>query len=122
MSLKFLAKKSWHTTNLKNVEKVWIAEQKADEETKKLGELQKQIQEERQIQELRALQAASGQTIKHLDTSMDWMYEGPSAQAQQMHQQSSEDYLLGKIFKPQEKVAGLSDDAFKSSNIFKYYS
>ncbi|GAB9472823.1 hypothetical protein Gpo141_00009989, partial [Globisporangium polare] len=26
MSLAFLAKKSWHTANLRNVEKVWIAE------------------------------------------------------------------------------------------------
>lgn len=111
MSLAFLAKKSWHTTNLKNVEKVWIAEQKADDETKKTAELQKQIQEERQIQELRQLQSASGQIIKHVDTSMDWMYEGPASQIQQL--QNSEDFLLGKTFKPQEKIAGISDDAYK---------
>ncbi len=36
MSLKFLAKKSWHTTNLKNVEQVWIAEQKSEEERRKV--------------------------------------------------------------------------------------
>lgn len=37
-------------TNLRNVEKVWIAEQKADAEAKKMAELKKQIAEERQLQ------------------------------------------------------------------------
>lgn len=96
MSLKFLAKKSWHTTNLSNVEKVWIAEQNAEKEKKKLAELQKQINEERQIQELRELQVASGQIVKTVDTTLDWMYEGPAGQAEQ----SAEEYLLGKIYKP----------------------
>ena len=97
MSLKFLAKKGWHTTNIKNVEKVWIAEEKASKETKKMAELQKQIQEERQIQELRELQAASGHAVKHTDSTMDWMYEGPAAQSAL----STEEFLLGKIYKPQ---------------------
>lgn len=101
MSLKFLAKKSWHTTNLDNVEKVWIQEQKAKEESRRMAELQKQITEERQIQELRQLQAASGQAVKTVDTTLDWMYEGPSAQKEQ----STEEYLLGKIYKPQETGA-----------------
>ena len=43
MSLAFLAKKSWHTANLKNVEKVWIAEQQHKQEEKRLAELKKQI-------------------------------------------------------------------------------
>lgn len=98
MSLKFLSKKSWNTTNIKNVEKVWIAEQNAEKEKKKLAELQKQINEERQIRELRELQVASGQAVKTVDTSLDWMYEGPAAQ----QAQSSEEYLLGKIYKPQD--------------------
>lgn len=102
MSLKFLAKKSWHTTNLSNVEKVWIQEQKAAEENKRMGDLQKQIQEERQIQELRQLQVANGHSVKAVDTTLDWMYEGPSAQQQE---QTSEEYLLGKIYKPTENPA-----------------
>ena len=61
-----------------------------------LAELQKQIQEERQIQELRELQVASGQVVRNTDTTMDWMYEGPAAQQQQF----GEDYLLGKVYKP----------------------
>ncbi len=66
-------------------------------------ELQKQIQEERQIQELRELQVASGQNVRNTDTTMDWMYEGPAAQSQQ----TTEEFLLGKIYKPQD--AGTKD-------------
>eukprot|EP01035_Chromulina_nebulosa_P007177 gene7177-9691_t len=98
--LSFLSKKGFHTSNLKNLERVWAAEKKADEEKAKLAEYQKQINEERQIQELRQLQVASGQVVKTVDTTLDWMYEGPSAGIQA--QQSSEEYLLGKIYKPQE--------------------
>ncbi len=106
MALAFLAKKSWHTTNLKNVEKVWIAEKRAEDEVKKLAELQKQILEERQIQELRELQAKSGQVVKHVDNSMDWMYEGPASQMQQ--QQNTEEYLLGKVYKPKHETKELN--------------
>ena len=62
--LSFLGKKSWHTSNIDNVEKVWLAEQKADQEKKKVAELQKQISEERQIQELRQLQVQTGHSVK----------------------------------------------------------
>lgn len=76
---------------------MWIAEQKADEEKKKLAELQKQIMEERQIQELRQLQVASGQSVKTTDTSMDWMYEGPAGHSMQQQQKATDEYLLGMI-------------------------
>jgi hypothetical protein len=69
-----------------------------------VAELQKQILEERQIQELRQLQAASGMAVKNLDSTMDWMYEGPSAQ----QQQSAEEFLLGKVYKPPAEGAGSS--------------
>jgi hypothetical protein len=61
------------------------------------------LEEERQIQELRQLQAAaSGSNVKHVDTTMDWMYEGPAAANAAKQQALSEEYLLGKIYKPQE--------------------
>ena len=75
---------------------MWLAEQKAEEEQKRLAELQKQLQEERQILELRQLQAAHGQVTKTIDNSLDWMYEGPMSASQK--QQSSEEFLLGKIY------------------------
>lgn len=107
MSLAFLSKKSWHTTNVKNVEKVWIAEQKAEAEAKALAELQKQLTEERQLQELRQLQAQHGHVSKEVDNSLDWMYQGPSAQTQ--HRESAEEYLLGKVY------SGKSSAAIKES-------
>ena len=90
-------KKSWHTKNLNNVETVWAAEQKDAKEKKAIAEFEKQIREERQINELRALQASSGNAVKIVDNSLDWMYEGPSGFAAK--KESSEEYLLGKIFK-----------------------
>ena len=56
MSLSFLSKKTWHTTNLKNVEQVWLAERKQEEEQKKLEMWKKAREEERQKAELRELQ------------------------------------------------------------------
>lgn len=44
---------------------------------------------------------ASGQVVKTVDTTLDWMYEGPAAQSEQ----STEEYLLGKIYKPKESQA-----------------
>ena len=86
-----------------------MAEQKAEQEEKKLAELQKQLDEERQIQELRRLQAAQGQDVKNLDNSMDWMYEGPQASSARQQSQQSEEYLLGKIYKaPDAKTFDLS--------------
>lgn len=95
--LSFLSKKSWHTSNLKNIEEVWVAERKKDSEVKKIAELQKQVIEERQIQELRQLQVQSGQVVKTVDTSLDWMYEGPAGYSQD---KSTEEYLLGKTYEP----------------------
>ncbi|TDH65889.1 hypothetical protein CCR75_006275 [Bremia lactucae] len=93
MSLAFLSKKSWHTANLRNVEKVWIAEQKHAAEEKKVEELRKNIEEERQLQELRQLQAAHGDKSAAMER-VEWMYEGPSASGEKI----AEEYLLGKEY------------------------
>jgi hypothetical protein len=50
--LAFLSKKSWHTKNKVNQEKVWIAEQQKEQETAKASELAKEIQQERENEEL----------------------------------------------------------------------
>jgi hypothetical protein len=108
MSLAFLAKKTWHTSNLKNVEKVWIAEQKHAKEQQRLNELKKQIEEERQVQELRELQSSLGNKSTVV-AKVDWMYDGPMAS----NAESTEEYLLGK------KYAGSKDpddDSTKISN------
>ncbi len=66
MSLAFLSKKSFHTSTIKNVEKVWIAEQKAAEEKKRMNELQKQLTEERQVMELKQLQKDAGMLMDNM--------------------------------------------------------
>ncbi|KAL0590414.1 hypothetical protein ABG067_001660 [Albugo candida] len=104
MSLAFLAKKSWHTANLRNVEKVWIAEQKHAAEGKKLDELRKNIEEERQLQELRELQAAHGDKKAAIER-VEWMYEAPMVQ----QEKSTEEYLLGKKLKSEASGQQLSE-------------
>lgn len=45
-------KKSWHPQTLRNVEKVWKAEQKAEAETKKIEQLRRELEEERAREEM----------------------------------------------------------------------
>ena len=73
--LAFLGKKSWHTKNIKNVEKVWIAEQKDEAEKKAMADLEKQIREEREINVLWQMQVDAGLKKKGTE-KLDWMYEG----------------------------------------------
>ena len=51
--------------------------------------------EERQIQELRQLQVAHGQQVKTVDSTLDWMYQGPAGHDALVKQQTTEEYLLG---------------------------
>jgi hypothetical protein len=59
------------------------------------------------------LQVASGQVVKNVDTSLDWMYEGPAAQSEQ----STEEYLLGKIFKPKDNSTNQLKEIGKEMNV-----
>ena len=49
-TLSFLKKKGFNPANFKNQEAVWLAEQAAEAERKKVAELQKQLDEERQVE------------------------------------------------------------------------
>jgi hypothetical protein len=83
-------KKSWHTQTLQNIEKVWKAELQAEEEKRKTGILKKEKEKERQLEELQRTYEDAG--FKKRGERLDWMYQGPSAQARDL----SEEYLLGK--------------------------
>jgi N-terminal domain of CBF1 interacting co-repressor CIR/Pre-mRNA splicing factor len=102
--LAFLSKKSWHTKNLNNQEKVWVAEERKKAEARKTQELQKQIQQELEQQELDAI---AGRTIRR-DRGIDWMYEhGPTSETARMDsEKKSEEYLLGKEFVPEGAPKG----------------
>ena len=70
--LSFLAKKSWHPKNLKNVQKVARVEKEKRDEEKKMLELKKQIEEERQAMEYRKMQEANGGKVQ--SRRLEWMY------------------------------------------------
>eukprot|EP00698_Gefionella_okellyi_P007543 TRINITY_DN1851_c1_g2_i1.p1 TRINITY_DN1851_c1_g2~~TRINITY_DN1851_c1_g2_i1.p1 ORF type:complete len:403 (+),score=77.21 TRINITY_DN1851_c1_g2_i1:30-1238(+) len=97
-ALKFLGKKSWHTGTIQNQEKVWIAEQKKNEEDKKVAILKKQIEEERQIEELKDLAASA--TGRARPKRVDWMYDAPGM----LGGPSAEEYLQGKVYEPQAQT------------------
>lgn len=63
-------KKSWHPQTLKNIERVWKAEQKHDAERKKIDELQKELKEERAREEITRYAQETGAvkcvTLRHI--------------------------------------------------------
>jgi hypothetical protein len=94
--LAFLSKKSWHTKNLSNQEKVWVAEQRKDAEDQKTKELAKQIQQEREEEEMEKI---SGKKGSRLDRGIDWMYQGKTGElAKEDAERKAEEFLLGKEF------------------------
>ncbi|XP_029950235.1 pre-mRNA-splicing factor CWC25 homolog [Salarias fasciatus] len=82
-------KKSWHPQTMKNIERVWKAEQKYEAERKKIEELQKELKEERAREEMTRYAEESG-TMKKKDDRLDWMYQGPAGQV------SRDEYLMGR--------------------------
>ncbi|XP_030000460.1 pre-mRNA-splicing factor CWC25 homolog isoform X1 [Sphaeramia orbicularis] len=82
-------KKSWHPQTMKNIERVWKAEQKYEAERKKIEELQKELKDERAREEMTRYAEETG-AIKKKDDRLDWMYQGPAGQV------SRDEYLLGR--------------------------
>jgi len=105
--LAFLNKKQWHTGHIRNIEKVWHAEQKAAEEKTRLEQLKKELNEERQIEELRKMQVDAGLIPQTTLNRVDWLYTGPQAGP------SLEEYLLGKEY------TGDKNEAFKEVHQLK---
>lgn len=104
--LAFLSKKSWHTKNLANQERVWIEEQKKAAEDSKTLELSKQIQREREEEDLDRI---AGRKTNRLDRGIDWMYQGVTSEAaKEDAKKQAEEYLLGKEFTggPTLKIKG----------------
>ncbi|XP_069490798.1 pre-mRNA-splicing factor CWC25 homolog [Ambystoma mexicanum] len=102
-------KKSWHPQTLRNVEKVWKAEQKHEAERKKIEELQRELREERAREEMQRYAENVG-AVKKKDEKLDWMYHGPGGMV------NREEYLLGRpvdkyvLDKIDDKEAGPSSE------------
>eukprot|EP00592_Proboscia_alata_P000121 CAMPEP_0194373000 /NCGR_PEP_ID=MMETSP0174-20130528/21426_1 /TAXON_ID=216777 /ORGANISM="Proboscia alata, Strain PI-D3" /LENGTH=536 /DNA_ID=CAMNT_0039151837 /DNA_START=132 /DNA_END=1742 /DNA_ORIENTATION=- len=105
--LAFLSKKSWHTKNISNQEKVWIAEQQKNAEDLKTTELAKQIKAEREQDEFNRISNRKGNGT---DRGIDWMYqEGGGKKEQDIEKEKkSEDFLLGKA---------ITADVFQSNDV-----
>ncbi|CAL8389040.1 unnamed protein product [Arctogadus glacialis] len=82
-------KKSWHPQTMKNIERVWKAEQKHEAEVKKIEELQKELKDERAREEITKFAQETG-ALKKKDDRLDWMYQGPAGQV------SRDEYLMGR--------------------------
>ncbi|GFQ70253.1 pre-mRNA-splicing factor CWC25 homolog, partial [Trichonephila clavata] len=82
-------KKSWHPSTLRNIERVWKAEQKHEVEKQKIEQLQKELAEERAREEIQQFAEDQG-VVKKKDERLDWMYQGPAAMV------NREEYLLGR--------------------------
>jgi hypothetical protein len=72
--LEYLNKKTWHPGRTQNRERVWLAEQTAAEEQRKVDELRAERAEERAREELEAL--AQGAGARKREEKLDWMYQG----------------------------------------------
>ncbi|XP_075891735.1 pre-mRNA-splicing factor CWC25 homolog [Nelusetta ayraudi] len=87
-------KKSWHPQTMKNIERVWKAEQKYEAERKKIEELQKELKDERSREEMTRYAEETG-AIKKRDDRLDWMYQGAAGQV------SRDEYLMGRTIDKQ---------------------
>ena len=113
--LGFLSKKSWHTKNLANQEKVWMAEQRKEAETQKTKELAKQIQQEREQDELEKI---SGKKGTRLDRGIDWMYQGNTGDlAKEDAEKMAEEFLLGKEYVGEGATQGDFDEGDRDQGI-----
>ena len=98
-ALQFLNKKSWHTATIRNNEKVWLREQAAEKERKRIEELQKQMEEERRIQQLQKLEEQSGRVNPDelaRRKRIGWMYDEAPLTADKQLEKEREDVLLGR--------------------------
>ncbi|ELK35883.1 Pre-mRNA-splicing factor CWC25 like protein [Myotis davidii] len=102
-------KESWHPQTLRNVEKVWKAEQKHVAERRKIEELQRELREERAREEMQCYAEDVG-AVKKKEEKLDWMYQGPGGMV------NRDEYLLGRpadkyVFeKMEKKEAGCSSE------------
>ena len=74
---------------MKNIEKVWKAEQMSNQEKKRIAELKREIEMEKDREELKSKMNQSTNEKKE-DKKLDWMYTKPNQSI------NREEYLLGK--------------------------
>lgn len=94
---------------MKNMEKVWKAEQQSSQEKKRIAELKRDIEMERDREGMTKFGMEHGTIAQKDDKKLDWMYKGPSSSI------NREDYLTGKsIDKSFEQITQAERDAEKN--------
>ncbi len=83
--LGYLNKKTWHPGRIQNQERVWLAEQTAAAEQRKVDELRAEREEERAREELEAL--AQGAGVRKREEKLDWMYQGGVAASKKVEEE-----------------------------------
>ncbi|XP_014472916.1 PREDICTED: pre-mRNA-splicing factor CWC25 homolog [Dinoponera quadriceps] len=83
-------KKSWHPSTMKNMEKVWKAEQQNDQEKRRIAELKREIEMEKDREDMTKYAMEQGVIEKKDEKKLDWMYKGPNQMV------NREEYLLGR--------------------------
>lgn len=92
MGLDYLNKKVWHPGSMKNIQKVWDAQQAQLQVIKRQKERAKKRQDEQYNEEMKRIQVEAGLIPRsHLDR-MDWMYDWGNKLQQQ---KNNEDYITG---------------------------
>ncbi|KAJ1845251.1 RNA-splicing factor, partial [Coemansia sp. RSA 2703] len=110
-------KKSWHTKTRANMLRVAEEKRKAEEEARRIANIQKELREERQREELDMLNA---NVTKKSINKLDWMYNTPANhQDKPQSAEELEEYLLGKkdvksILTQKEKEAEQPDAKWKT--------
>uniref|UniRef100_A0A1E1XCN0 Putative cwc25 spliceosome-associated protein n=1 Tax=Amblyomma aureolatum TaxID=187763 RepID=A0A1E1XCN0_9ACAR len=102
-------KKSWHPSTLRNIERVWKAEQMRDQEKSKIEQLQKELQEERNKLEMRQYAENKG-VVKKRQERLDWMYQGVAGLVDR------EQYLLGRKVDKNFEIAKKEEAGVEDKN------
>ncbi|CAH1249034.1 CWC25 [Branchiostoma lanceolatum] len=104
-------KKSWHPQTLRNIERVWKAEQKHEDERRKIEQLQNELKEEKAREDMRMFAEEQG-AVRKKDDRLNWMYQGQP-------EVNRDDYLLGKPIDKaiQEVTVGKSEDPGLADNV-----
>lgn len=108
-------KKSWHPALMCTQEKMWAAREAAQEEEKKVVQLQRERDEERSLEQLKELQhtnQATGEQVA-VDSRLAWMCQAP------LHDDAlldalQETYLLGK--RRVDKLIQTPDEDLRGNN------
>ncbi|XP_049964720.1 pre-mRNA-splicing factor CWC25 homolog isoform X1 [Schistocerca serialis cubense] len=105
-------KKSWHPSTTRNIEKVWKAEQRHDEEQKRINDLRREIIAEKDKEDIKKYAEEKGVIEKKNEHKLEWMYKKPGELVDR------EEYLLGRsIDKTFEQIQESEKAAASSSSV-----